>query len=86
MLVVNYGRSPLEFGQNRRYEDPKISGTGARFSKAPERFQARKANFKSPWVKNRKILRFETLHKCKLCLNVKPVEIKSSAHQALHGF
>ena len=31
--------------------------------------------------KTKKILRFETLHKCKLCLNAKPVDIKSSVHK-----
>ena len=60
--------------------------SGARFSKAPESFRARKVNFKSPKLKNQKILRFETLHKCKVCLNVKPVDIKSSVHQRLRGF
>ena len=37
-------------------------------------------------IKYKNILTFETLRKCKLCLNAKPVEIKSSVHQALHGF
>ena len=36
--------------------------------------------------RTKKNLRFETLHKCKLCLNAKPVDIKSSVHQKLHGF
>ena len=49
-------------------------------------FRVRKANFKSPLLKKKKILSFETLHKCKLYLNAKPVEIKSSVNQALHGF
>ena len=50
-----------------------------------ESFQTQKANFKSLQLTNKKGLLLETLHKCKLCLNAKPVEIKSSVHQALHG-
>ena len=37
-------------------------------------------------TKNESNLSLETLYKCKICLNAKPVEIKSSVHQALHGF
>ena len=59
---------------------------GDRFSKVLESFRARKANIKSPQLKNKKILSFETLHKCKLYLNGKLVEINSSVNQALHGF
>ena len=33
-----------------------------------------------------KILRFKMLHKCKLSLHAKLVDIKSSVHQRLHGF
>ena len=31
-----------------------ILSPGTRFSRAPESFRARKANFKSPWLKNQK--------------------------------
>ena len=55
---------------------------GARFSKTPRLFRARKSNSKSLLLKSKRIL---TLHNCKLCLNEKPVEIKSSLHRALHG-
>ena len=39
------------------------------FSKTPETFRARKAKFKTLAAK-KSIPRIETLHKCKLCLNV----------------
>ena len=49
-------------------------------------FGPEEPTLKSPWLKNKKVLRFEMLRKCKLCLNAKPVKIESSAHQALHDF
>ena len=49
-------------------------------------FGPEKPTFKVRRRKTRKILRFETLHKCKLCLNAKPVDIKSYVHKRLRGF
>ena len=49
-------------------------------------FGPEKPTFKVRRRKTRKNLRFETLHKCKLCLNAKPVDIKSSVHKSLRGF
>ena len=36
--------------------------------------------------KTKMILTFETLHKCNLCRNAKPVDIENSQHERLHGF
>ena len=62
------------------------SSSGACFLKAPERFCAWTPTLKVHCWKTQKILRLETLPKCKLCLNAKPVDTKSSVHQRLCGF
>ena len=59
---------------------------GARFSKSRKVYGPEKPTLKVRCLKTRKILIFETLHKCKLCLNAQLVDIKSSVHKRLHGF
>ena len=50
-------------------DSKKVSIPGSRFSKAPENFQARKANFSYLYLKNREVYRPETSHEGNLELN-----------------
>ena len=66
----------------------KVSGTfekrapGVRFFNSSGKFYGpEKLTLKSVAEKPKKILRFETLHKSKLCLNANPVDIKSSVYK-----